>query len=175
MLWPASNGCEERIAWNTHSFTVNWVQSLQSAPACVLTQFISIGSNSIPRTESTFERKQNSEHSQASSELIKAQTNINYTQKKHTHTSKVDLEKGRALTCTWNFSIESSSIWTFTSSFLPLRLPVDADPSTPDGVLSECVIREPDACDGAIIGFVHGYVVRKCVPRMCVINLIPRG
>lgn len=34
-------------------------------------------------------------------------------------------------------------------------------------MLSECVIREPDACDGAIIGFVYDYVVRKCVRLVC--------
>lgn len=36
-----------------------------------------------------------------------------------------------------------------------MRLTSDDEPSTPDGVLSECVIREPDAdacdCDGAMV------------------------
>lgn len=45
------------------------------------------------------------------------------------------------LTCTWNSVTESSSICTRMANFLPLRLFVDAVPSTPDGVLSECVIR----------------------------------
>lgn len=59
------------------------------------------------------------------------------------------------ITCTWNKVIESSSIWTRTPNFLDPRLIVDAEPSTPDGVLIECVIRLPDAeaCDGAILCF----------------------
>lgn len=44
------------------------------------------------------------------------------------------------LTCTWNNVTESSSICTRMANFLPLRLAVEAVPSTPDGVLSECVI-----------------------------------
>lgn len=44
-------------------------------------------------------------------------------------------------TCTWNSVTESSSICTRIASFLPPRLLVEAVPSTPDGVLSECVIR----------------------------------
>lgn len=39
--------------------------------------------------------------------------------------------------------MESSSIWTRTASFLPPRelWLVDVDPSTPEGVLSEWVMR----------------------------------
>lgn len=47
----------------------------------------------------------------------------------------------KRLTCTWNSVTESSSICTRIANFFPLRLAVDAVPSTPDGVLSECVIR----------------------------------
>lgn len=40
-----------------------------------------------------------------------------------------------------------------------LRLTSDEEPSTPDGVLSECVIREPDAdacdCDGAMVVLIE--------------------
>lgn len=59
-------------------------------------------------------------------------------------------------TCTWNNVTESSSICTRMASFFDPRPAVDADPSTPDGVLIECVIRLPDveACDGAIFVFV---------------------
>lgn len=47
------------------------------------------------------------------------------------------------LTWTWNIVIESSSICTRTASFFPppRECDVDVDPSTPDGVLNECVIR----------------------------------
>lgn len=66
-------------------------------------------------------------------------------------------------TCTWNNVIESSSIWTRTANFLLPRLTVDDEPSTPDGVLNECVIRDPDvevcACDGAIFTFCFVVVV----------------
>lgn len=49
-----------------------------------------------------------------------------------------------SLTWTWNIVIESSSIWTRTASFLPPPREwwlAEVDPSTPDGVLSECVMR----------------------------------
>lgn len=45
------------------------------------------------------------------------------------------------LTWTWNIVIESSSICTRTASFLPPPMLTSVAPSTPDGVLSECVIR----------------------------------
>lgn len=56
------------------------------------------------------------------------------------------------ITCTWNNVTESSSIWMRIANFLDPRLTDDADPSTPDGVLIEWVIRLPEAvaCDGAI-------------------------
>lgn len=48
------------------------------------------------------------------------------------------------LTWTWNIVTESSSICIRIASFLPPRWwGVDGVPSTPDGVLKECVIREP--------------------------------
>lgn len=47
------------------------------------------------------------------------------------------------LTCTWNKVTESSSICTRIANFLPPWLTPDAEPSTPDGVLNECVIRLP--------------------------------
>lgn len=66
------------------------------------------------------------------------------------HIQNIVVEK--TITCTWNNVIESSSIWTRTAIFFDPRPIVDADPSTPDGVLIECVIRLPDAeaCEGAI-------------------------
>lgn len=58
------------------------------------------------------------------------------------------------ITCTWNKVIESSSICTRMANFFDPRPAPDAEPSTPDGVLIEWVIRLPDvdACDGAIFG-----------------------
>lgn len=77
------------------------------------------------------------------------------------------------ITCTWNKVIESSSIWTRTANFLDPRLTVDADPSTPDGVLIECVIRLPDVdvCDGAIflvwfqfdVALMNDTICTKCL------------
>lgn len=55
-----------------------------------------------------------------------------------------ELRKNVLLTWTWNNVIESSSICTRTANFFPPPREwwdVDVDPSTPDGVLNECVIR----------------------------------
>lgn len=53
------------------------------------------------------------------------------------------IERQFSLTWTWNIVIESSSICTRTASFLPPPMLTSVAPSTPDGVLSECVIRLP--------------------------------